>query len=191
MVQFIIAIALILGLLPLSVRGQPAGHRAQTNIVIVFGDDIGYADFNCFGHPTSRTPQIDRLARNGSKLVQYLSAANICSPSRGSLLTGRKFARLGIFPGVFSPLSISGLGLNETTMAEALRGVGYATMGLGKWHLGTKQPVKFLQNTFARTSGPDPHSRQCFCIVMAQVSPDESRLRLLLRGSYDPKRMRE
>eukprot|EP00051_Salpingoeca_urceolata_P016215 m.214159 g.214159 ORF g.214159 m.214159 type:complete len:637 (+) comp18617_c0_seq7:1578-3488(+) len=111
----------------------------RPNIVIMFADDLGFGDLNSFGHPTSRTPAIDSLAHTGAKLVQYYSAAAICSPSRGSLMTGRLFPRLGIYPGVFSPLSKSGLQLNETTLAKALGSVGYATGGLGKWHLGVQE----------------------------------------------------
>ena len=79
------------------------------------------------------------MATHGSKLTNYLSAASICSPSRGSLMTGRSFARLGIYPGVLSPLSVGGLDLEEVTIASALRSVGYATFMIGKWHLGTHE----------------------------------------------------
>lgn len=105
---------------------------SKPNLLIVFGDDIGYADLNCFGHPTARTPNLDRMAAEGAKLVQYLSAANICSPSRGSLMTGRLYGRLGIWPGTFSPSAVGGLQKNETTLATALRGVGYTSGMVGK-----------------------------------------------------------
>ena len=96
-------------------------------------------DLGTFGHPTSETPNLDTMAAEGAKLMQYYSAATICTPSRASLMTGRLFPRLGMYPGVLSPLSKGGLPLNETTLAAALSSVGYATGGLGKWHLGTKE----------------------------------------------------
>jgi len=70
---------------------------------------------------------------------QYYSAASICSPSRGALMTGRNFVRIGIYPGVLSPLSNGGLNLSEVTVATKLKGVGYRTGMVGKWHLGTRE----------------------------------------------------
>jgi arylsulfatase A-like enzyme len=104
---------------------------AQQCCVLV---DIGYGDLGCFGNPTSNTPAIDTMAAEGAKLVQYYSAASICSPSRGALMTGRTFGRIGIYPGVLSPLSKGGLPLNETTLAEHLETVGYTSGMCGKWH---------------------------------------------------------
>ena len=82
---------------------------------------------------------LDRMALEGAKLTQYYSAAAICSPSRAALMTGRHFVRSGIYPGVLSPLSKGGLPLNEITIADRLRHVGYATAMIGKWHLGTEE----------------------------------------------------
>eukprot|EP01043_Picozoa_sp_COSAG02_P009357 COSAG02_NODE_316_length_24889_cov_9.418556_5_plen_472_part_00 len=106
-------------------------------------DDVGYGDPNCFGHPTARTPNLDRMAAEGAKLVQYLSAANICSPSRGSLMTGRLYGRLGIWPGTFSPSAVGGLQKNETTLATALRGVGYTSGMVGKVRCTVGQPAGY------------------------------------------------
>ena len=111
----------------------------KPNIVLFFGDDIGYGDLGSFGNPTSETPALDTMASDGAKLVQYYSAACICSPSRGALMTGRTFGRIGIYPGVLSPNSVGGLPLNETTVAEKLKAVGYVTAMCGKWHLGTNE----------------------------------------------------
>ena len=114
-------------------------HPPRPNIVFFYGDDIGYGDLGAFGNPTAATPALDRMAANGAKLVQYYSAASICSPSRASLMTGRTFGRIGIYPGVLSPLSRGGLPLNETTVATKLKTVGYKTGMCGKWHLGTRE----------------------------------------------------
>ena len=111
----------------------------RPNIILFFGDDIGYGDLGCFGNPTSETPALDAMAATGAKLVQYYSAASICSPSRGSLMTGRNFVRIGIYPGVLSPLSFGGLPLSEVTVAKKLKSVGYRTGMCGKWHLGTNE----------------------------------------------------
>lgn len=64
--------------------------------VLFFGDDIGYGDLGSFGNPTSVTPALDKMAADGAKLAQYYSAASICSPSRGALMTGRNFVRIGV-----------------------------------------------------------------------------------------------
>lgn len=111
----------------------------RPNIVLFFGDDVGYGDLGCYGNPTSMTPALDAMARTGAKMSQYYSAASICSPSRASLMSGRNFVRVGMYPGVLSPLSNGGLSLNETTVADKLRSAGYRTGMCGKWHLGTRE----------------------------------------------------
>ena len=118
---------------------ESATAPPRPNVILFFADDLGYGDLGCFGHPTSKTPFIDALAARGAKMTQYYSAAAICSPSRASLMTGRLFPRLGVYPGVFSPLSVGGLPLNATTIADRLGATGYRTGGLGKWHLGVDE----------------------------------------------------
>src|ERR1043166_4478133 len=66
------------------------------NIVIILADDLGYGDLACYGHPTIRTPNLDRMAREGMKFTQFYSAAEVCTPSRGGLLTGRLPPRNGL-----------------------------------------------------------------------------------------------
>lgn len=77
------------------------------------------------------TPRIDAVAAAGAKLTQYYSGANICSPSRAGLMTGRLFRRAGVYPGVFSPLSIGGLQHNETTIPELLATKGWTSGMVG------------------------------------------------------------
>ncbi|XP_066579871.1 arylsulfatase A [Amia ocellicauda] len=106
------------------------------NIIIIFADDLGFGDLGCFGHPSSRTPNLDRLAAGGLRFTDFYSSSPVCSPSRAALLTGRYQTRSGIYPGVLYPGSRGGLPLNETTIAEILKPLGYATAMVGKWHLG-------------------------------------------------------
>ncbi|XP_041059518.1 arylsulfatase A [Carcharodon carcharias] len=109
---------------------------SSPGLVLLLADDLGYGDPGCFGHPSSRTPNLDRLAAEGRRFSDFYSAASVCSPSRAALLTGRYPTRSGVFPGVFYPGSRGGLPLNETTIAELLRQQGYVTAMVGKWHLG-------------------------------------------------------
>lgn len=105
------------------------------NFVLVYADDLGYGDLGCYGHPTIRTPNLDRMAAEGMKFTQWYSAAPVCTPSRAALLTGRYPVRSGLTRVLF-PDSTGGLPAGETTLAEVLKGAGYQTAAIGKWHLG-------------------------------------------------------
>lgn len=109
------------------------------NVVIIFTDDLGYGDLGCYGHPTIRTPAIDRMAREGLRFTSFYAAAPICTASRTALLTGRYAVRSGMGGGrrgVLFPDSMGGLPPSELTLAELLQARGYATAMVGKWHLG-------------------------------------------------------
>ena len=119
--------------------GVSAAERRRPNIVIIFADDLGYGDLGCFGHPTIRTPNLDRMAAEGCKLTQFYSAAPVCTPSRAALLTGRYPIRNGMCSskrGVLFPDSAGGIQDSEVLIPEALKAQGYATACIGKWHLG-------------------------------------------------------
>ncbi len=107
---------------------------AKPNIVVIFTDDQGYGDLGCYGSPNILTPHIDRLASEGVRFTSFY-AATFCGPSRAQLMTGCYAARVGH---ARNPAPGSAFGLNpaETTVAEVLKGAGYATMCIGKWHLG-------------------------------------------------------
>ncbi len=120
-------------------RAARAADRKRPNFVVIYADDLGYGDLSCFGHPTIRTPNLDRMAAEGAKLTQFYSAASVCTPSRAALLTGRLPIRSGMCSdrrGVLFPDSGGGIPASEVTLAELLKGVGYATGCFGKWHLG-------------------------------------------------------
>jgi uncharacterized sulfatase len=120
----------------MAIASAPGGDRPP-NIVWIWADNLAYQDLGCFGSPTNRTPAIDGLARDGVRLTQYCVAHVVCSPSRAGLLTGRQPWRSGIVD-VLRPDSPIGLPAEEVTLAEALGDLGYATMAIGKWHLGDR-----------------------------------------------------
>ena len=107
---------------------------AKPNIVILFIDDMGYGDIGPFGATKQKTPNLDRMAREGMKLTSFY-AAPVCSVSRAQLLTGCYGPRVSV-PGVYGPASKEGLNPAEHTIAERLKEQGYATMCIGKWHVG-------------------------------------------------------
>ncbi|MFK7910200.1 MAG: sulfatase [Akkermansiaceae bacterium] len=114
---------------------------SKPNIILVFVDDMGYADIGPFGSKVNRTPALDRMAEEGMRFTDFYVAASICSPSRAALMTGCYPLRVdlhdssrGVF--VLCPLDRKGLNPDELTIPEALKSVGYATACIGKWHLG-------------------------------------------------------
>ncbi len=112
---------------------------AKPNIVIITADDLGYGDLGCYGSPVIRTPHLDRMAAEGLRFTDFYSAAEVCTPSRAALLTGRYPLRSGMCGNerrVLFPGSKGGLPAGEITLAEALKEAGYATRHIGKWHLG-------------------------------------------------------
>lgn len=118
-------------------------HSAEArkpNIVLIFIDDMGYGDIGPFGSTKNRTPNLDRMAKEGMKLTSFY-AAPVCSVSRAQVLTGCYGQRVSI-PGVFPPASHAGINSEEHTVAELMKAQGYATMCIGKWHVGD-QPEFF------------------------------------------------
>jgi arylsulfatase A-like enzyme len=119
---------------------QPASAADRPpNVVLVYADDLGYGDIGAYGAPVIRTPHIDRLAREGVRFTDFYVAQAVCSASRTALLTGAYPNRLGILGALF-PTSTIGIAESETTLAEVLKGRGYATAIYGKWHLGHLPP---------------------------------------------------
>ena len=125
-----LAALLTLALLPLR---APAAEPPP-NVVIVFIDDMGYGDIGPFGATKQKTPNLDRMAKEGMKLTSFY-AAPVCSVSRAQLLTGCYGARVSV-PGVYPPASSNGLNPAEHTVAERLKERGYVTQCIGKWHVG-------------------------------------------------------
>ncbi len=136
----------------LSARAQPhpAEATASTsppNIVILFTDDLGYADVGCFGAEGYETPNLDRMAREGRRFTSFYVPQAVCSASRAALLTGCYNIRVGI-TGALSHRSIIGINDEEMTLGELVKQRDYATAAIGKWHLGFQQKFLPLQHGF-------------------------------------------
>lgn len=120
----------------------------KPNVIIIFADDMGYGDLGINGHPTIRTPNLDKMAMEGMRWTNFYSVSPACTASRYGILTGRYPGRSG-FGWVLSPNSPRGIHPREYTLAEGLKDQGYATAMYGKWHLGTtKSDFLPLQNGF-------------------------------------------
>ena len=123
-------------------------HAAKPNFVIIFTDDQGYGDLSCFGSKTIKTPNIDRIAKEGRKFTSFMVASPVCTPSRAALLTGCYPKRVGMHQHVLFPSSTKGLNAKEHTIADHLKGQGYATACFGKWHLGHHKETLPTANGF-------------------------------------------
>ena len=130
---------------------QPAmaqdAAQQNPNVVIIFIDDMGYADIGPFGCTAYPTPNLDRLAAEGRKFTDFHTATAVCSASRVALMTGCYPERVSIL-GALRPKSPIGIRKSELTLAEMLKQRGYATAIFGKWHLGDRRKFLPLQHGF-------------------------------------------
>ncbi|HEV8605241.1 MAG TPA: sulfatase-like hydrolase/transferase [Tepidisphaeraceae bacterium] len=145
-----------LALVAMSVVGcaQKVRQGEKANVVFILADDLGYADVGCYGAADIKTPNIDRLRREGVKLTDFYSNGPVCTPTRCGLMTGRYQQRIGglewaIHPGVRK----MGLPDREKTIADMLKDAGYATAMSGKWHLGYDKKFRPMQHGFERYFG--------------------------------------
>jgi len=117
------------------------------NIILIFCDDLGYADLSCYGSLWNQTPEIDRMAVEGLKFTDFYAGAPVCTPSRAGLMTGCYARRVDLDLDaknnwVLFPRAHKGINPKETILPEVLKNAGYSTAIIGKWHLGD-QPVFF------------------------------------------------
>ncbi|WP_128437356.1 sulfatase family protein [Streptomyces cyaneus] len=117
-------------------RARPAASGKRPNILVILGDDLGWADLSSYGAPHIKTPHLDRLARQGVRFTNAYSGSATCSPTRFSLYTGRYPGRTP--GGLAEPIAnkTQGLDPNHPTLASLLKKAGYSTALIGKWHCG-------------------------------------------------------
>ena len=141
-----------------SLQRSAGGKELRPNIIFILGDDLGWGDLSCYGRPDYGTPNIDRLALQGTKFTDAYSASAVCTPTRCGYITGRYPARFRI--GLEEPLittnSNVGLEPNQPTIASLLKQSGYQTALIGKWHLG-----------FRPEWGPNAHGFDEFFGILA------------------------
>lgn len=133
-------LACLIGFVALATGYLPAAESKPPNFIVIMVDDMGYEGVSCFGNPYFETPEIDRLASEGMRLIDFHSSGTVCSPTRAGLLTGRYQQRAGIeaviHPRSDHPEHRKGLQPTETTFAEVLKLAGYQSALIGKWHQG-------------------------------------------------------
>jgi arylsulfatase A-like enzyme len=114
------------------------GQRRRPNLLVIMADDLGWADLSCYGAPTLRTPNLDRLALSGVRFTSGYSASSVCSPTRFGLYTGRYPGRLagGLEEPIAQRNERNGIPLDHPTLASLVKGQGYETSMIGKWHCG-------------------------------------------------------
>ncbi|MHC4338208.1 MAG: sulfatase family protein [Planctomycetota bacterium] len=127
-----------------SQKVTPRGTKPP-NFIVIFCDDLGYGDLACFGSKIHRTPNLDRMADEGTRFTSFYVTSSVCTPSRASLMTGCYPKRVDMHQDshgkcVLFPVDGKGLNPKEITIAEILKKQGYATCCIGKWHLGDQPP---------------------------------------------------
>src|SRR5688572_23745296 len=149
-----------------------AADAKKPNIVVFLSDDQGYGELGCQGNKEIPTPHIDSIAAGGIRFTQGYVSGPYCSPTRAGLLTGRYQTRFG--HEFNSVARQAGLALSETTIADRLKSLGYATCAIGKWHLGDGPQYRPMRRGFDEFYGtlantPFYHPRN---FVDSRISPD-------------------
>lgn len=147
-----------------------ADKMEKPNVILIMCDDLGWGDVGFNGNKIIKTPNLDLMAKNGLRFQRFYSASAVCSPTRGSVLTGRNPMRLGI------PTANAGhLKESETTLAEHLKGIDYQTGHFGKWHLGTFTQTQRDSNRGGQEkhrshfTQPDDHGYDTYFATEAKV----------------------
>jgi arylsulfatase A len=167
----------LLSMYPNWTYASELGNKTKPNIILLFADDMGWADISVQGARTS-TPNLDHLAATGQRWTNFYVPSPVCSPSRGALMTGRLETRTGLY-GTKSPVFVEedpdGFPDNEVTIADSLRKNGYKTIIYGKWHLGAQSSGFPTRHGFDEWYGI-PISNDRFNAVVDQIELDKLRM---------------
>jgi arylsulfatase A len=174
----------LLALLTVLAFTAPAANRHSPNVVVIFIDDMGYANIGPFGAKGYTTPNLDRMADEGRLFTDFHAATAVCSASRAGLLTGCYPERVGIH-GALGPHSRVGISSNEVTLAQICKQENYATAVYGKWHLG--DAVKFLplQHGFDEYYGL-PYSNDMWPYTPSYIKNPPQKWVEMKKKSYPP-----
>jgi arylsulfatase A-like enzyme len=140
-------VACILQILLATIGRADEATKRKPNIVLIFADDMGYGDAACFAETLIRTPNLDRLASDGTRFTDFYVAQAVCTASRAALMTGCYANRVGL-AGALNHTSPTGIHPDEVLLPEILKSQGYATGMFGKWHLGLPPYFSPLNNGF-------------------------------------------
>jgi len=155
--------ASLLILFTITLAAAQADAADRPNVVMLLADDLGFKDVGVYDGPV-KTPAIDGLAAKGVRFTDFYSGCAVCSPSRATLLTGRHHIRAGVYSWISDGNQKSHLLLREVTLAEILKGAGYATAHVGKWHLG-------LPTKNRKKPTPDKHGFDYWFATWNNASP--------------------
>jgi arylsulfatase A-like enzyme len=169
--------------LALSLIAALRAEDRPPNIILILADNLGTGDLGCYGSKLHRTPNLDRMAAEGMRLTSFYVTSGVCTPSRASIMTGCYAQRVNLHvsttgASVLQPVAPKGLHPDEITIAEALRGRGYATACFGKWHLGDQSPFLPTNQGFAEFLGI-PYSED----MVQEKKPDVWPPLPLMRGT--------
>ena len=146
------AVLISLAFLP-NCQTRDAARTPAPNVVVILADDLGYADLGFTGCADFQTPALDALAAEGVVFTDGHVSAAVCAPSRAGLITGAHQQRQGFESNLIYNEDATGLAIGSATLASRLRAAGYATAGVGKWHLGSADGQHPLDVGFDQFTG--------------------------------------
>ncbi|WEK37793.1 MAG: sulfatase-like hydrolase/transferase [Candidatus Pseudobacter hemicellulosilyticus] len=153
MIRYFLVLSFSVVGLAVSAQQKQNKRSSRPNVILIYSDDQGAIDLNCYGSKDLYTPNLDGLAQRGVRFTQFYAASPICSPSRASLLTGRYPQRAGLPDMASSDEGVAGMPGSQYTLGELFKDGGYATAHIGKWHVGYTSETMPNQQGFDQSFG--------------------------------------